>query len=130
MRIAIPMAEGRLSAHFGHCQEFALIDVDTDNKKIMKSERLVPPPHEPGVLPGWLAQMDCNLIIAGGMGHRAISMFNQNGISVVTGAMALKPEEIVMSYLNGQLIAGENTCDNPTHHHGEDGRCRSHQNES
>ena len=25
MKFAIPMAEGKLTAHFGHCQEFALI---------------------------------------------------------------------------------------------------------
>ena len=46
------MAEGKLTAHFGHCQEFALIDAD--DKQIIGKEMLVPPPHEPGVLPGWL----------------------------------------------------------------------------
>ncbi|NLF18973.1 MAG: ATPase, partial [Lentisphaerae bacterium] len=28
MRLAIPIADGRLSLHFGHCESFALIDVD------------------------------------------------------------------------------------------------------
>jgi len=28
MKIAIPLAGGKLSAHFGHCQEFAIIDAD------------------------------------------------------------------------------------------------------
>ena len=34
MKFAIPMAEGKLTAHFGHCQEFALIDA---NDKQMQS---------------------------------------------------------------------------------------------
>jgi predicted Fe-Mo cluster-binding NifX family protein len=28
MRIAIPMAGGTLCPHFGHCEQFAIVDVD------------------------------------------------------------------------------------------------------
>ena len=28
MKFAIPLAEGKLTAHFGHCQEFALVEVE------------------------------------------------------------------------------------------------------
>ena len=28
MKIAIPLAAGRLCMHFGHCEQFALVDVD------------------------------------------------------------------------------------------------------
>ena len=28
MKIAIPLANGQLAMHFGHCEQFALIDVD------------------------------------------------------------------------------------------------------
>ena len=35
MKIAIPVTGGRLSAHFGHCERFALIDVDTAERKIL-----------------------------------------------------------------------------------------------
>ncbi len=49
MKIAIPLAEGRLAQHFGHCGVFAIIEV-VDNK-IKGREDLDPPPHEPGVLP-------------------------------------------------------------------------------
>ena len=51
MRIAIPVADGRLAMHFGHCEKFALLDVDTDEKKIIKKEEIDAPPHEPGLLP-------------------------------------------------------------------------------
>ena len=34
MKIAIPVTGGRLSAHFGHCEQFSIFDVDSDGKKI------------------------------------------------------------------------------------------------
>jgi len=116
MKIAIPTADGMLCAHFGHCQQFTVLDVDTENKSIVKSESVVPPPHEPGVYPRWLSQIGCDHIIAGGMGGRAIDMFRQNGITVIIGAPNGKPEEIVMEYLNGDLITSSNPCDDETFH--------------
>ena len=86
MKIAIPLADGRLTAHFGHCQEFAIIEIE--GNEITKKETRVPPPHEPGVLPSWLHSLGANVIIAGGMGGRALSLFEQNGINVVAGAPA------------------------------------------
>ena len=109
MKIAIPLADGKLTAHFGHCQEFALIDVE--GKEITKKETLVPPPHEPGVLPAWLHDLGASVIIAGGMGGRAIDLFKQNSINVIIGAPALEPEELVKSYLNNTLATGANVCD-------------------
>jgi len=109
MKFAIPMAEGKLTAHFGHCREFALIDVD--GKQIIGKEMLVPPPHEPGVLPGWLHELGADVIIAGGMGQRAIGLFQENNIKVIVGAPALEPEVLVTDFLNGTLASGANVCD-------------------
>jgi predicted Fe-Mo cluster-binding NifX family protein len=109
MKFAIPLAEGKLTAHFGHCQEFVLIEV-ADNE-IKNKETLIPPPHEPGVLPRWLHEMGTDVIIAGGMGARALDLFAQNGIKVVTGAPASTPEDLVKSYLDNTLEAGANVCD-------------------
>jgi predicted Fe-Mo cluster-binding NifX family protein len=109
MKFAIPLAEGKLTAHFGHCQEFALVDVE-DNK-IKNKETLVPPPHEPGVLPKWLHEQGADVIIAGGMGGRALDLFAQNGIKVIVGASALAPEELVKQYLDNSLQTGGNVCD-------------------
>ena len=72
MRFAIPLANGKLTAHFGHCQMFALIEVAEN--EIMDKQILIPPPHEPGVLPSWLHHLGADVIIAGGMGQRAISL--------------------------------------------------------
>ena len=78
MKFAIPLADGKLTAHFGHCQEFALIDVE--DKQIKNKEIYVPPPHEPGVLSKWLSDLEANVIIAGGMGYKEISLFDEHGI--------------------------------------------------
>ena len=109
MIFAIPIAEGKLTAHFGHCQEFELVGVE-DNQ-IKTREALVPPPHEPGVLPRWLHEQGANVIIAGGMGSRALELFAQNGIEVLTGAPSLTPEELVQQYLDNALQTGANVCD-------------------
>jgi predicted Fe-Mo cluster-binding NifX family protein len=110
MRIAIPISEGRLSAHCGHCDCFALVDVDPAGKKILGREDLVPPPHEPGVLPSWLAGRGAEMIIAGGMGTRAQGLFASQGIRVMVGAPSETPEKLVADYLAGTLQTGKNVC--------------------
>ena len=111
MKIAIPVAEGKLCMHFGHCEQFALIDVDEKTKAILKKTMLNPPPHEPGVLPRWLHEQGANVILAGGMGQRAQSLFSENGIRVLVGAPSKTPEELAESFLAGTIELGENTCD-------------------
>jgi ATP-binding protein involved in chromosome partitioning len=111
MKIVIPVADGKLSMHFGHCERFVLIDVDPTEKKILKREDLEAPPHEPGLLPKWLAERGANLIIAGGMGQRAQDLFCKSGIEVIVGAPSETPENLVNSYLVGTLHSGDNVCD-------------------
>jgi len=111
MRIAIPVTNGKLSQHFGHCEQFVVIDVDPDAKTITKTEMLAPPAHEPGALPRWLSEMSVNIIIAGGMGQRAQQLFEQNNIDVIVGAQDNTPEQLVQKYINGLLQSGENICD-------------------
>ena len=111
MKIAIPLAAGQLSMHFGHCETFALVDVDENSKEISKMISLQPPGHQPGVLPQWLHEQGATVIIAGGMGQRAQQLFAQNGIEVVVGASALPPEQLVEAYINNALQTGENICD-------------------
>lgn len=109
MRFAIPLAEGKLTAHFGHCKEFAIVDADQSG--IEKKEILIPPPHEPGVLPKWLNELGADVVIAGGMGVRAQQLFQDNGIAVVTGAPVETPEALVEGYLKQSLVCGQNLCD-------------------
>ena len=111
MRIAIPVADGQLCMHFGHCEQFALVDVDPAQKAIKGLSYLTPPPHEPGLLPRWLHEQGATVIIAGGMGGRAQALFAANGITVITGAPVDAPATLVSAYLADTLVTGDNTCD-------------------
>ncbi|MFA5658100.1 MAG: NifB/NifX family molybdenum-iron cluster-binding protein [Oscillospiraceae bacterium] len=111
MRIAIPLVQGKLSLHFGHCDTFAVVDVDSTEKNILNTEVFDAPSHEPGALPKWLCDMQVNLIIASGMGQRAQMLFEQYGINVMVGAQADTPQQVAESYLNGTLQIGANICD-------------------
>ncbi len=111
MKIAIPMAGGRLCMHFGHCEQFALVDVDETAGKPTNTTLVTPPPHEPGLLPPWLHEQGATVIIAGGMGQRAHQLFAQSGVKVVVGAPADTPENLVTAYLGGTLVSGQNACD-------------------
>lgn len=111
MKIAIPLTDGKLAMHFGHCERFALMDVDSAEKRIVKREDIDAPPHQPGLLPPWLAKRGVNMIIAGGMGQRAHGLFAEQGVQVIVGAPAETPERLVAEYLGGSLVTGENICD-------------------
>lgn len=109
-RIAVPVDDnGILDAHFGHCKFFSLIDID--GKEIVAEEKVVPPPHEPGLLPKWLAERKVSDVIAGGMGQKAIQIFNYNDVNVFVGAPKLAAKEIVKGFLDGTIDFSANYCD-------------------
>jgi ATP-binding protein involved in chromosome partitioning len=111
IRIAVPATNGVLASHFGHCERFVLFDVGADGKTIAGRQELTPPPHEPGTFPEWLHGQGATVIIAGGMGSRAQSLFGQHGIRVVVGASGGEPDLIVQQFLEGRLAVGANVCD-------------------
>ncbi len=111
MKIAIPVAEDKLCMHFGHCQTFALVEIDEETKSVANTENLIPPAHEPGVLPKWLHEKGADVIIAGGMGTRAQQIFEQFGVKVVVGADPDLPEKVADKWIRGVLVTGDNVCD-------------------
>jgi len=111
MKYAVPVSGGMMSPHFGHCEQFALFDVEEQKKEITNKEFIASPEHQPGLLPRWLAEKGVNVVIAGGMGPRAVDIFHQNGINVVLGAMEGDPEKAVLNHISGTLDIGDNVCD-------------------
>ncbi len=111
MKYAIPVSSGVMCSHFGHCEHFALIDVDESRKEIVQKELIAAPPHQPGLLPPWLAGQGVNCVIAGGMGMSARDLFTSHGVKVIIGAMESDPEKAVLNHINGRLTTGGNTCD-------------------
>jgi len=107
--LVVPVSDGKLSSHFGHCEHFAFIE--TQNEKIVKTEMRNPPAHEPGVLPQWLHEQGADVAIVGGMGENAQQLLRSNGIEVIMGAPKDSPESLANQYLTNTLVAGENRCD-------------------
>ncbi len=115
-KIAVPIDNsGILDGHFGHCKFFAIIT--EENGKIITEEKIVPPPHEPGLLPKWLAEKGVTDIIAGGMGQMAIKLFNEKGVNAFVGAPRLSSKELAEGYLNNSLRLTANYCNHDDHNH-------------
>ncbi len=107
--IAVPTSNGLLDEHFGHCRQFTLISVEEN--QIVSESMTDAPPHEPGLLPGFLADKGVTDVIAGGMGNRAIQLFNQHQVNVFVGAPKLTPKELTKGFLNKALVFSANYCD-------------------
>ncbi len=111
MKIAIPVNNNKLNPHFGHCNAFAVMEVDMEKKIVISRTNLDAPPHQPGLLPKWLGDKGVNMIIAGGMGEMAQSLFKEKNIEVLVGCSPDTPENLANAFLKGELKAGVNACD-------------------
>ena len=114
-KIAIPLAGGKLSLHFGHCEQFAVVTIN--NGEVVREEILTPPVHQPGTYPRFLASQGVSDVIVGGIGQRAVDIFNQNNISVKTGAELKSLSELTSDFISETLITGVNSCDSDHHDH-------------
>jgi len=110
MRIAIPLTQGQLAQHFGHCEKFALMDVDLDQKTVTASKEVEAPEHQPGLLPRWLKDLGVDLVIAGGLGSRAQALFEEVSIKVLTGAPTGNAASLATQYLAGSLVSRPVSC--------------------
>jgi len=117
MKIAIPVENGRLNSHFGGSRHFALIEVDKNTKTILRSETLPAPEHKPGLFPRWLREQGVHVVIAGGIGQRALALFAQNAIAVRAGQPHAAVESLVAAYFEGQLVETPEGCTHHSDHH-------------
>lgn len=117
MKIAIPIENGRLHGHFGGCLQFALVDVDAGQKNLQNTEIVPAPEHRPGLFPRWLRQQGANVVIAGGIGQRALAAFAHYGIIVRSGIPGAPVERLVKAYLNGLLMVTPDGCGHHGHQH-------------
>ncbi|MDO9255106.1 MAG: NifB/NifX family molybdenum-iron cluster-binding protein [Bacteroidales bacterium] len=111
--IAIPLEDGVLCAHFGHCQQFAIVEVK--DGLITDVKEVTPPEHVPGLYPRWVAQFGVTDVIAGGMGQQAINLFNEQNINTFVGAPTKTAKELVNDFIAGNLQLSANYCDHDAH---------------
>lgn len=116
--IAVPVLGGRFSSHFGGAEGFAVYQADEVNKTVADRVLHPAPPHAQGSFPAFLAQLGVDVVIAAGMGPRAVQILEANGIEVVLGARGQDPDALVTSYLDGTLAATGESCHDHGHGHG------------
>lgn len=107
--IAVPTVAGKACQHFGHCERFAIIE--TDGGAVTSSCMVTPPAHQPGLYPRFLAEQGVTVVLAGGMGQKALDLFAQNGIEVLMGMPPEDPSVLAEAYLAGKLSSASNACD-------------------
>jgi len=106
-KIAIAVDKNSVSAHFGRCPSFTIIELE--NKKVINQETIANPGHRTGFLPKFLAEKDVHVIICGGMGSRAADLFSEKGIKPIVGVTG-KVNEVVERYIEGKLEGSDSLC--------------------
>jgi predicted Fe-Mo cluster-binding NifX family protein len=121
MRIAISAdtnndLDSRVGAHFGRCPYFALVDVEgTEVKGVKVVENPFYAKHSPGQVPSFINNQGASVMLAGGMGRRAVTIFEQMGIRAATGATGTV-RQALQSYLGGELRGVKPCAESEAHH--------------
>jgi predicted Fe-Mo cluster-binding NifX family protein len=134
MRVAISTDGDFVSAHFGRCPSYTIVEIR--DKKIASKEVIENPGHQPGYIPQFLHQRGVECIVAGGMGMRAQGFFAEAGIQTILGASG-KVNDVIEELKRGTLESGaslckpgagkgygldKSQCDHP--HHDEHDKCK------
>jgi len=124
MRIAVSADDSNgldsvVSPHFGRCPYYILVDLDGQE---VKQVNAVANPnygrHAPGTVPTFIQNQSADVMLAGGMGRRAIALFQQYGIQAATGA-AGSVRHALEQYLGGGLQGAEPCLTSRGHSHEE-----------
>jgi predicted Fe-Mo cluster-binding NifX family protein len=118
MKIAISTESGSVSAHFGRCPSYTIVDIQ-DGKAVERDE-ISNPGHTPGFLPHFLSGKGVEVIIAGGMGPRAQGLFAEHNIRTIIGVKG-RIDDVIDRFIRGELQPGPDLCD---HERGREGLCR------
>jgi predicted Fe-Mo cluster-binding NifX family protein len=108
-----------VSPHFGRCPYYVLVDLD--GRQVSQVNAVENPyygRHQPGQVPGFIQSQGANVMLAGGMGRRAIGFFQQYGIQAVTGATG-SVRHALEQYLGGTLQGAAPCRESVEHAHEE-----------
>ena len=114
MRISVPSMgsnglDERVGEHFGRVPTYTVFDTETDQVEVVPntSEHM----GGTGYPPELLSRFGVDVMVCGGLGRRAIMMFEEMGIRVFVGAGGTVRDAIQM-YQSGSLAEAtdENAC--------------------
>lgn len=107
--------EAQVSPHFGRCPYFIL--VETEGPEVRAVETVANPyypDHDPGQVPAFIHSLGVQVMLAGGMGGRAVACFQQYGIEPATG-LSGSVRASLSRYLGGE-VRGAAPCSESTEH--------------
>ena len=107
MKVAISTDNDYVSAHFGRCPSFTILDIE--DGKVKKQETIANPGHQPGLIPKFLNEEGVQCIITGGMGMRATGFFQEYGIETIVGIQGTI-SDVIKKLEEGTLEGGESLC--------------------
>lgn len=118
MKVAVTYENGEVFQHFGRTPAFKVYEVS--DGKVLSGEVIDTNGTGHGALAGFLADIEAEVMICGGIGGGAIAAMNEAGIKVYAGASG-SADDAVNAYVAGTLPEiGSATCDHHEHEgHGE-----------
>ncbi len=111
VRLAIATDDNGVSTHFGKCRTYTLVDIE--DGRVIKKEAVTNPGfegHQPGMIPRFLHEKGATIVIAGGMGQRAVDFFNEFGMQTVVGVIG-DIDSTIEKFIRGSLQGGQNLHD-------------------
>lgn len=122
MRIAVPVTDGRIPNHLGHCRRFLLADVD--GREVVAEREVDNPGHGPGgPPPAFLLAQGVQHVLAWGVPPHAFDVLSHAGVRVTRGATgdaraALRAFLAGTLRLSSEALDAGGGCEHSPHDHG------------
>ena len=116
--------DAAVSPHFGRCPWYSVVELrggKPTGARVFAAAAAGP--HGPGRMPAYVASLGADAVLSGGMGPRAIQLFESMGIEVATGATGTvrdAVEAFVAGTLRGVGPCAHDHADGCGGHHGDD----------
>jgi len=124
MKIAIPVkSNNQIDAHFGNCEFYHVYTVSDDNKIVSKEK--LDSPQGCGCksdIATTFQNMGVKIMLAGGIGNGAINKLEQHNIKVIRNCEG-DVDELITSYLAGNVVDGGQNCASHEAHSGTEHVC-------
>ena len=121
LKIAIPMANGVFSEHFGGAKAFLIFEGDRQTLCLGTHEVSAAPEHEPGALPKWLEQQKVDAVVVSAIGERALILLADAGIEAFLADGDVQPFALASACLLGKLSRANQENSRCGGHHDHDG---------
>lgn len=104
-RVAIPIANNKLSEFFGECEQYEIYDVDRKITGIQSAE--LPSGIAIEELPGWLEKQGVTDVITYKVNPKIIRLFASRKVNLYVGISSDSPQNLIDEYLKGKLESDE-----------------------